>query len=325
MYLKDNQKHPRKVLTMFSTYDIEKFSKEIKKIRKSLGYSISDVSRNSGINESTIKSLEKGKTFPRFDTLHIISGFYKFDLIELFLSSLCEASVIDIMKRISLSSGSGDLKALNAELSLIQSNLDRDDIAPLQYKEYLQVKLYTKGLINAAKFLKGDKHAYLVALKYYEDSLVVGNSNFSFEKFKNFKYSAAEMNILFSAATILGIGRDCDFSNEILDFILDYFETIATNSIDCITLLSKIYYTFAYNYHRLDNHEKALEFSNLGIQHCLTSDSLACLPLLLGRKGVALKFLKENHWKEPIKTAISLLELQDNNDLIRIFNKFLCE
>lgn len=322
---KDKQNHSRKVFTMIHTYDMKKFSSVLKELRVSLGYSISDVSRETGINESTIKSFEKAKCFPRFDTLHIISSFYITDLVSIFALTLSDYAVITLMNQISVSSSNGDLKALDIALHRIKLYLESEDLSPIEQKEYNQIKTYIKGLIFSLKALNSDEGAWQLALDYYEKALLIGNSNFNFKNFKMFKYSSLEMGILFSCASIFGIMRKCEISNEMLHFLLGYYLNLNTYNLFDNSFVMKLYYLLAYNYHRLDEHKTALEYANSGIEHCINKQSLSYLPQLLARKGIALRFLKEASWREPIETAITLLKLQGNLELVQDFNKLLHE
>ncbi|HAS74604.1 MAG TPA: hypothetical protein DCS67_10715, partial [Clostridiales bacterium UBA8960] len=68
---------------MLSSYDLTNFSKKLKSIRNSLGYSQSEVAEKTGVNSDTLRRLENGMSIPRFDTLEVLSLFYKENLIIL--------------------------------------------------------------------------------------------------------------------------------------------------------------------------------------------------------------------------------------------------
>ena len=69
---------------MFSIYDNKPFSVKLRTLRKSMNYTIADVSNMTGIYSGTIKLLESGKSTPRFDTLVHLSSLYKCDLLSIF-------------------------------------------------------------------------------------------------------------------------------------------------------------------------------------------------------------------------------------------------
>ena len=118
---------------------------------------------------------------------------------------------------------------------------------------------------------------------------------------------------------VLGIKRECLLSNKIFMYTLDHFKLMDKYSkINCL-LISKIYYNLAYNYHRLDKHSSALEYSMTGIRYCIQNDTHQYLPLLLGRKGVAMHNLRNDNWCEAIMSAITLLKIQGSEELIPSF------
>lgn len=65
-------------------YDLEGFGNKIKVIRKKLKISQQDVKRIVGLNEDTIRKLEKGMTVPKVETLDLLSIAYNQDIYQLF-------------------------------------------------------------------------------------------------------------------------------------------------------------------------------------------------------------------------------------------------
>ena len=61
---------------MLPTYDMKKFSLEMKKIRNESGFTLDYVSKITSLSHTAIKSLEKGLTIPKIETLLILSNFY---------------------------------------------------------------------------------------------------------------------------------------------------------------------------------------------------------------------------------------------------------
>ena len=54
---------------MFDSYDTKKFGEKLKELRRSLGFSQAEVSRETSINIDTIRKIENGFCIPRNDTL----------------------------------------------------------------------------------------------------------------------------------------------------------------------------------------------------------------------------------------------------------------
>jgi len=65
---------------LLSTYDLKAFSIRLREIRKSLGYTQENVVTGTGLSAETLRKLENGISIPRYDTIEILSMFYKTDL-----------------------------------------------------------------------------------------------------------------------------------------------------------------------------------------------------------------------------------------------------
>ncbi len=74
-------------------------------------------------------------------------------------------------------------------------------------------------------------------------------------------------------------------------------------------LYPKICYNLAYTYHRLDLHEKALKYSNLGIDYCIKNRNYNGLNLLYFRKGIAEYFLGYNDYKDSLENSVNFSEI----------------
>lgn len=311
---------------MIQTHDMRFFSSKIKAIRKSLSYTILDVSSTTGISQSTIKQLESGKTIPRIDTLQFLSSFYKCDLLQLLCLSTKDNTMFMLFNSISDNSASGNIDALKSNLDLIKEHLFHKNFTPIEYRDLVQLRLYVEGLLISAQCIESNYVNLKMAIKKYEQALSIGNKAFNFPYFESFKYTSVEIAILFSAASIYGTMRECNLSNKILFYINEHIKQHAGFNVSYKLLISKIHYTISYNYHRLGNHNNALEYASIGIEHCVNADSHSFLPVLLARKGVALRALKSDNWQEPIKEAIVLIKILGKENLKPYFEQLLlCE
>ncbi len=308
---------------MLTTYDLKKFSSKIKILRKSLGFTIYDVSTSTGISQGTIKHIEAGKSIPRFDTLHILSSFYKCDLLSIFKEDLYDSMTIFLFNSISTFAAKNDTSELDKTLISISAHLSNKELTPVEYRDLTQLRLFVEGLLLASRCHNSTCLEIELAIEKYENALSITNPLFSFNNFDNFKYFSIEFNILFSAAVVLGIKRDCLLSNRILYFILEYYQLLKYSFKTNNLLISKLYYVLSYNYHRLDNHEKALEISVIGLNHCINLDTHMYIPLLLGRKAIALHNLQSSEWQKPLTSAIILLDIQGSKELKKSFEDLL--
>lgn len=308
---------------MFSNYDNAPFSAKLRTLRKSMHYTIADVSSLTGIYEGTIKQIESGKSMPRFDTLIHLSSLYKCDLLSIFKKSHKDSFSIFLLNDISENSLEGNQEALDDALITLTEHLNSDTPSPIDLAEFQQLKIYIEGLKIASKCQSANCPDNVLALKKYEEALKFTIKHFSYDSFESYKYNAIEYNILFSAAVILGLMRNCILSNKILYYVLDYY----SQNDDIIDVhrqrVSKIYYMLSYNYHRLDHHEKALETAETGIAYCVKSDTYMYAPMLLARKGIALHNLSADDWRDSLVKAIHFLDVQKRYKLKGSFEQIL--
>ena len=150
---------------MLSTYDFSNFSNEVKKIRKTLGFTILDVSSSTGINQSTIKQLEAGKVIPRFDTLKILSSFYKYDLFSIFKESLFDSMTMLLFKSLSSFAATNDIVEQEKLLNTISNHLDKTDLNAIEYRDLQQLRLFVEGLILASRCSYSNSNDIKLALE----------------------------------------------------------------------------------------------------------------------------------------------------------------
>ena len=308
---------------MFSIYDNKPFSVKLRTLRKSMNYTIADVSNMTGIYSGTIKLLESGKSTPRFDTLVHLSSLYKCDLLSIFRKCYKDSISIFLLNDISENFIDNNQEALDDALIIITEHLNSGTLLPIDFIDLQQLRIYIEGLKFASNCHSATCPENDVALKKYEEAIKMTNKFFSYDYFEKYKYNALEYNILFSVAIIIGLKRDCLLSNKILYFALDYY----IQNDDIIDVhrhrVSKIYYALSYNYHRLDLHEKALETAEKGIAYCVKSDTYKYAPMLLARKGIALHNLSADDWRDALVKAIHFLDVQKRYTLKESYEQIL--
>lgn len=309
---------------MVASYDTSIFGQRIKLLRKSMGFTIKDVSQNTGISQSVIKLIENGKSYPRFDTLHILSSFYTLDLIE--LTKQCQSeqrsSIYDITIQHLIANNNSDL--LKRALQIKFDYLNEHKLSSIVYKDLTQQVLFIEGLLYVIDEAKLECNNIDLAIEKFTHALSVRNPSFSLKIYASLKYLSVEYYILYAIAVQLGIKRKCELSNEILEFTLKHFELIEFTTHKTL-LISKIYANLSYNYHRLDLHERSLIYANKGIEYCIEYDTNMFMPLLLGRKSIALFHVKNKDWRRYLKQAIDLLEIQGKFDMIPYYKDILAK
>ncbi len=310
---------------MFATYDMHKFSEELKSLRSSLGFTIDNVCMKTGISRSTIKMLEKGTSVPKFETLQILSHFYKIDLILVLNKYKNLWQLTSLYEKLNHYMANGNTELLKSGLIEANHLMQSKDLNPVIFNDILQMKLLFEGLEIAIQYTDSASELMEQAISKLCASLKVMNSGFEVEAFHQYKYNAVEYKILFSLASMLGIQRQCELSNRILFHIIHYLDFSSQVDRNDIVLKSKALATIAYNFHRIDDHEKVIEYATIGIEFSIKNDTYQYLPLLLARKGTALYNLNRENWNDYFIQALNLLELQGKDELRcdyeRLFNK----
>ena len=88
-------------------------------------------------------------------------------------------------------------------------------------------------------------------------------------------------------------------------------------------MVIKIYSNISYNYHRLDDPEESLKYSDAGIEFAQLNYMMYALPLLYMRKGVAeLKLGKKEH-SDSLRKSIYMLDIQGNTKLKELYENVL--
>ena len=305
---------------MLSSYDLTNFSKKLKSIRKSLGYSQSEVSDKTGINSDTLRRLENGLSIPRFDTLEMLSLFYKENLINLLDSYKVSSELSYFYDLIDYYMVNEEYESLNNTITNFETFIDSNKVQIIDNKEIEQLKLFFSGLKISYKY---DTTSQNIALDLLEKAMRIGNPLFSSTKWSNFKYNLLELRILFTIASIEGGKRNCELSNEIIIYILNYLDPSPLSKFYEKMLIVKSLCIISYNYHRLDQHKLALEYADKGIKFCIDNSILAYLHLLSFRKGTAMFYLRLNGYEQYIEQAIQLLNIQDKKNVAEHYTAYL--
>lgn len=299
---------------MLSSYDLSKFSSRLKSIRKTLGYAQLEVSENTGINSDTLRRLENGLSIPRFDTLEVLSQFYKVNLILLLDSYKISSQLSYYYDLIDYYMINNDTDSITRTIQNFEENIVVNEFNMVDIRDIEQLKLFFIGLKLS---YQSNNEANKDSLNYLVKALQISNPLFNIENWQSYKYNFLELRILFTIASIEGYNRNCVLSNEILLMILSYLDTSKYAKHYEKVLVIKSYSIMSYNYHRLDQHDMALEYSEKGIQFCIDNSIMTYLALLLSRKGMAMYHLKMDGYQAFILQAIELLKIQKNDSLAK--------
>lgn len=296
---------------MFYTIRTDKFAEQLRAIRIRRKMSQVLVSEKTGINEDTLRRLEKGDHIPRFETLCILSKYYKEDLHALLQRCM----------------QSEKIWFLYQELDQLITKDNAEQVLQLIHSFRKDIAVFSEGLIDVLDleqirlFLDGMEASYAgneqISITHYMDALKVFNPELTLEHWKDFPYSGFELRILFSLASELGFIRNVELSNEILLFLLSRLDAEVHANYFQKLLITKIYASLAYNFHRLSDDVNAVKYAELGISYCIENQLTSYLPLMLLRKGVGLVHLEKPEGIVCLDQAIQLLSILGNHALMQ--------
>lgn len=308
---------------MFVSYNLENFGEELKKIRKSLGYSQTDVQEIVGVNVDSIRKIESGRVIPRYDTLELLSVAYKEDLLELLKSCRSNKFLMEYHEELDYIITSYD-KAATASLKQklnenFRPNIGITMVNPAEFKQFMM-------FVDAIdQYYSDSPAAYGSTVNDLINALQLTIPNYSIKKFRRYKYSYIEFRILLFISLFIAKEEKYSFSNEILYYILNKIsiKNHSTKYIDF--LIGNIYFNIAYNYHMQDNHAKVIEISDKGIAFCLEKRTTHALYSLYYRKGIAQYSLEDKDYIDSITTAFYILKAARMTKLLKQFMKITKE
>jgi transcriptional regulator with XRE-family HTH domain len=301
---------------MFVTYDLKEFGMILKKIRKGLGYSQSDVKNFIGVNEDTIRRIESGYGLPRYDTLELLSVLYKEDLLELLKKNRSCKLLIDYHDKLDYAISSNDIEAIIKIANSFQQNFkpldNKQDLINQSEMEQFNLLLESIILYNSNCSASDKVSAEICLLK----ALRLTIPSFNMYNFKVHNYSYIEKRILLLLSLILSEKSEFILSNELLSFILNQLLEHQKKTKYVHLLIIKIYSNLAYNYHMLDLNDKVIEAADQGIWYCLNHDILRTLHILYYRKGIAEYQLGNANYLDSLRNSFFILKLLNKSELL---------
>ncbi|WP_350343079.1 helix-turn-helix transcriptional regulator [Proteinivorax tanatarense] len=279
-------------------YHLKLFGEKVKSIRKELRISQRAISEQTGVNIDTIRKIEKGMVIPRLDTLEILSTVLKQDISKLFLDYRLDNQAA--------------FKEVKAKLEYKLNNNKYEDLY-LEREQLKRIKFSTKSdyyhlLITQLFFFVDAIILYKVenkpekAYKKLINSLKVTNQNFTLADYQIFIYSSMELRILMSIGFILNSLNESNKYLEILEFCMERVEVESS-------LHPKLCHNLSTAYKRNKQYEKALRYSNIGIECCKKSTNVTGLHILYYGKGVVEYYLNDPKYIKSIKTALLLCDI----------------
>ncbi|EKD94624.1 MAG: transcriptional regulator, XRE family [uncultured bacterium] len=311
---------------MFSSNNLKEFGTNLKSIRTKNKLSQKQVYNLSHISEETLRRIENGLVIPRYDTLEILSSIYKIDLLNVLMNSRAEVQLIEIYNYLDLVINTSDISMLNH----LKAKLD------ILINESLSLNLINKNEMTLFKdFINCSIEYYAndnkeVLLTKLEESLKLSIPNFNIkslftDSFFEIVFTPLDIRYFILIALSLISQNRISESTKILKHCLNYLREIPTHSYEIYKLELKVYFNISYNYHRLNDYNKALLYANLGIELAFSHQLIYCLPHLYLRKGIAEFRLNITHYQSTLVYSIELLLMQKEDALAKLYLKILHE
>lgn len=285
-------------------YNLELFGKNLKELREVLKLSQKYIAEQTNIDDKTIRRIENGKVLPKLDTLEILSPIYKEDLISLILQYRLDdySAFYEIKNKIELKLDNGEQESLHSEfkgLNILLSSTEN-----IYYKNLInQLLLFTEAAI-----IYKDNDNNDIALSKLLKSIKITITSFSLDNYTSFVYSSMETRILMNISFVLNRLNKKEKYLEIMEFSI--------NSVDTSDeLYPKLCHNLASAYIRNEEYQKALDYSNMGIEACQKNRSFSGLNILYYGKGFAQYQLGIAEYLKSLNLSISLCKAYGQNTL----------
>jgi len=309
---------------MFASYDLMEFGQEMKKIRKNIGFTQNDVKNTIGVNEDTLRRIEKGEVIPRYETLELLSALYKKDLLTTLQYYRSDADIrkyYSLVDKVILNNEKVLLKKIHTDFELHQSTY-KTDCNLIHPRELDQFEHFLVGLQLYNSELSNER---LLAEDEFVKALRCTIPSFDSFKIESNKYNYFEMRLLLLIGLSKAEKNEFNASSDILKYILNYMLNLNSDDFESTSLKLKLYTNISYNYHMIDKHDLALQYAEDGILLSRNSAIMHGLFLLLYRKGIAQYYLGIDQHRDTITKSVQLIEILGQHDLAELYRKITLE
>ena len=308
---------------MFSSYNLEPFGLELKRLRELNGLTQTDVQNLCGINPDTLRRIENGYTIPKYETLEILSDLYKIDLLDLLRSNRSNEKLYNYYDRLDSLICNYDIKILQDLASDFEEFVEEDGkldlITPSTYDQF---KIMIGGIRQYYSSLEDERFS---SLPTFVEALKMSIQEFTITNYSKFNYNIIEKRILILIALGLAEHKDFELSNNILNMVISNMDTNSRVEYNVSLLIVKVYFQLSYNSHSLSDSIAALEYANRGIKYSVKNNLMFGLYLLYYRKAVAEYLLNYENHIDSFNKSIMILEIQNKLELANIYKNITKE
>ncbi|WP_176483687.1 helix-turn-helix domain-containing protein [Bacillus sp. FJAT-45066] len=288
--------------------DFSVIGKEIRSLRQSLGISQSELS--DGIcTQSQISKIEKGEVYPLANTLYFIAERLGVDVNYFY--ELATVPHLEYVKSVKVQVR----KALNTyNYKEVYEIIEGEKKNPLftNNRKNKQFLLWNEGI--CLFYMSKNKGR---ALELMEEALEV-------TRMTSKLIGKSEIEIINSIGIIHSECSEYHKAIEKFNLADKHFEKLPFN--DNYTIKTKIIYNTSKAFTELKNYTEAITYSEKGIEWCLKNNSIYLLGQLYYHIGYNHSLLEND--KIAIifyKKALTIFELQNNNEIISYINEKLNE
>lgn len=279
-------------------FNLSLFGRRVRRLRKQLRLTQSDLAAATRINIETIRRIEAGKVLPRLDTLEYLSPALKVDLQAILLKCRLDDYYVfhQITNKIEQIYDKDDIDSLHEayrELSELRESITN---------EYYATAIDQMLLLISATFSYKIDGNHSLALTKLIKSMRMTTADFCMENYNTFVYTDLEIRLLMHMALILHQMGAQEKYLAILEFC-------ASHSDREDVIYPKVLYNLAGAYIRNRNYAKALECTICAIEWCKQKREFSGLHLLYYNKGLCQYHLGNPNYAESVGKSIFLCEI----------------
>jgi len=307
--------------------DLTLFGQKLISIRESLGYSKMYVSQQTGIRRDTISDIENGKTTPRFDTLDLLSIFYKVNLHLLFETTRKVdelTNLYNFIDRCILKIDSKNMSTIRNEYNKRRKEIETSNNL-VSGSELEQFDIFI-DLIE--RYYNNNINDYNLEIAKIKEALSLESLEvFQHNSNKQVYFSFLNIrNLIILSTLLMEVDRNEDALN-ILYFIYNEIDKYSDFYDYIYMIKTKTILNLSYINHLNANHKLAYKWAVQGIEFAKTNNSMYLLGELFARLGVSKLNLdyEESIDINDFKKAITLFEIQDSHELAETYKDILRE
>lgn|GEM_PF-3570238 len=293
-------------------YNLKKFGLDLRKIRKRLGLSQTEVASRISMQRDTFTRLENGMSIPKIETLSKLSNIYGRDIFLLFCEHRITVDnyISDNLQIVSKHFGNHNYSLINDEIKKFEDTFSDIDYYDKDYliKKVNQYKAFLESIANINSTIDDRSREHITKLFL---SLELSQSEI---KKQNVKLDKLELRIIIMLGTVYRYKNELISTIDLLNLSLKVINREYNNDKEYLYFYILVQFNRMSYYHRLD------QFSAVKIAYEETLqviDDKLGIRLLFGfftRAGMNKHFMKEPHFEGLVQAGLQLLK--DNDELV---------